>query len=50
MSRPRHLQQLERQIEAARKAIDDLTRENYELKKFASEVIAQSRNQERKAA
>ena len=38
MSRAKYLQSLERQADAAKKVIDDLTRENYELRTMLREV------------
>lgn len=39
MSRTKYLSHLERQMDASRKAIDDLTRENHELKSLLREVV-----------
>lgn len=38
MSRTKYLQHLERQQDAAKKIIDDLTRENYELRSMLKEA------------
>lgn len=48
MSRANYLKQLERTIEAMKKVTDDLTRENYELRKLLQHV-ARSNNQAKPA-
>lgn len=41
MSRVKYLKSLERTIEAMKKATDDLTRENYELKQLLKHAAGQ---------
>jgi hypothetical protein len=42
MSRAKYLKSLERQLQALRKATDDLTRENYELRQLLQQAVKKS--------